>query len=276
MDGRTLGFDVGQGDLIWDLYRGGESLAEIARILGVTLPRVRRFLRESGGIRPVPRSRRASHLAVTEREEISRGIAAGHSARAIAERLGRSPSTVSREIARNWRRGGYRAVDADAAAYVNARRPKIPVLRSRMVLREIVTAKLGEQWSPQQIAAWLRREYPDDPQMGSRTRHSTGASTFQRGRCSPERCSTNSALDGRSAAHGGRTARTGAGESGTWSPSIGAVPQRTVAVSQGIWKVTWCLDVGLRRSRPSWTDAPVTCTSWRCRTDTGPRRWRMH
>ncbi|WP_430336341.1 IS30 family transposase [Rhodococcus sp. ACT016] len=165
MGGKALGFGVEQENLIWDLHRRGESLREIGRALGVTLPRIRRFLRESGGIRPTPRQRRAGHLTADEREEISRGIAAGDSSRAIAERLGRASSTVSREIARNGGRDKYRAVDADAAAYVRARRPKESILCTRSILRDIITAQLSEQWSSQQISAWLRLQHPADRQM---------------------------------------------------------------------------------------------------------------
>lgn len=165
MVSRALVFSVDQGNVIWDLYRRGESLREIERVLGATLPRIRRFLRESGGIRPVPRVRRVGHLSAAEREEVSRGLAVGDSARVIAGRLGRASSTVTREIARNGGRDHYRAVEADAAAYVRARRPKTAALCSRPVLRQIVAAKLNEQWSPQQIAAWLRYEHPADRQM---------------------------------------------------------------------------------------------------------------
>ena len=84
MGSKTLGFTVEQENLIWDLHRRGESLGEIERVLGVTMPRIRRFLRESGGIRPVPRMRRDGHITAAEREEISRGIAACDSARTIA------------------------------------------------------------------------------------------------------------------------------------------------------------------------------------------------
>ena len=165
MGSKALGFTVEQENPIWDLHRRGESLGEIERILGVTMPRIRRFLRESGGIRPVPRTRRIGHITAGEREEISRGIAADDSARTIADKLGRSPSTIAREIARNGGRLAYRAAPADAAAYVRARRPKISTLSMRPILRETVMAKLNVQWSPQQIAVWLRREHPADPQM---------------------------------------------------------------------------------------------------------------
>lgn len=159
---KALGFAVEQENLVWDLHRRGESLGEIERVLGVTMPR---FLRESGGIRPVPRARKIGHITPGEREEVSRGIAAGDSARTIAEKLGRSPSTIAREIARNGGRENYRAIDADAATYVRARRPTMSTLSVRPILRRVITDKLHEQWPPQQITVWLRREYPDDPQM---------------------------------------------------------------------------------------------------------------
>ncbi|MDV6271258.1 IS30 family transposase [Rhodococcus globerulus] len=165
MGSKASGFTVEQENLIWDLHRRGESLGEIERFLGVTMPRIRRFLRESSGIRPVPRARRIGHITAGEREEVSRGIASGDSARTIAEKLRRSPSTIARAIARNGGREHYRAMDVDAAAYVRARRPKISVLCGRPILRTVISEKLHEQWSPQQISVWLRRENPADPQM---------------------------------------------------------------------------------------------------------------
>jgi IS30 family transposase len=122
------------------------------RTLGETLPRIRRFLRQSGGIPPVPRQRRADHLSLVEREEISRGIAAGLSARSIAGRIERPSSTVSREIARNGGRDAYRALAADAAAFERARRPKVSKLGANTQLRGVVGTKLDEEWSPPQIA----------------------------------------------------------------------------------------------------------------------------
>jgi IS30 family transposase len=135
------------------------------RTLGETLPRIRRYLRQSGGIPPIPRQRRADHLTLVEREEISRGIAAGLSARAIARRIDRPSSTVSREIARNGGRDEYRALGADAAAFERARRPKPSKLAANAQLRGVVAAKLDDDWSPQQIAQWLRREYLGDAAM---------------------------------------------------------------------------------------------------------------
>ena len=104
-----VGFSVEQQDLIWAMWRRGDAIREMERTLGETLPRIRRYLRQWGGIPPIPRQRRANQLTLAEREEISRGIAAGLSARTIARRINRPSSTVSREIARNGGRDVYRA-----------------------------------------------------------------------------------------------------------------------------------------------------------------------
>jgi IS30 family transposase len=160
-----VGFDVEQQALIWAMWRRGDAIREMERTLGETLPRIRRYLRESGGIPPVPRRRRVGHLSVDEREEISRGIAAGLSGRTIAQRIGRPSSTVSREIARNGGRDAYRALVADAAAFKRARRPKSSKLAANPELRGVVAAKLDDDWSPQQIAQWLRREFRGDAAM---------------------------------------------------------------------------------------------------------------
>src|SRR5271166_1753188 len=160
-----VGFSVEQQNLLWAMWRRGDSIREMERTLGETLPRIRRFLRQLGGIPPIPRQRRADHLTLAEREEISRGIAAGLSARTIARRIDRRSSTVSREIARNGGRDAYRALVADAAAFERARRPKLSKLAANAQLRGVVAAKLDDDWSPQQIAQWLRREYLDDAAM---------------------------------------------------------------------------------------------------------------
>ena len=157
-----VGFSVEQQNLLWVMWRRGDSIREMERTLGETLPRIRRFLRLSGGIPPVPRRRRPGHLSLVEREEISRGIAAGLSARSIAGRIGRPSSTVSREIGRNGGRDGYRALAADAGAFERARRPKVSKLAANAELAGVVAAKLDQDWSPQQIAEWLRREHPGD------------------------------------------------------------------------------------------------------------------
>jgi IS30 family transposase len=111
------------------------------------------------------------HLTLSEREEISRGIAAGESLRWIAVRLNRSPSTVAREVTRHGGRDRYRASAADRVALTNMRRPKVPKLAQCARLRAVVEEKLQLRWSPEQIAGWLRLEFPDDPEM--RVSHET-------------------------------------------------------------------------------------------------------
>jgi len=123
--------------------------------------------------RPPKREPRRSplRLSLAEREEISRGLAAGEPVRAIARRLGRAPSTVCREVAANGGRGRYRACAADRRAVRLIRRPKPARLAACPRLREAVEGKLELRWSPQQIAAWLKISYPDDPEM--RVSHET-------------------------------------------------------------------------------------------------------
>ncbi|WP_449343987.1 IS30 family transposase [Streptomyces nigrescens] len=162
---RDYGFSPAQQDEIWRRWREGQSFSLIGRALGAPMHHARRFLYQSGGVRLTPQTRSERHLTGSEREEISRGIAAGKSARQLARRLGRSPSTVSREIARNGGRDRYRAASADAAAYARARRPKQAKLAQRPTLRALVEAKLALCWSPEQIAGWLRRQFPGDNSM---------------------------------------------------------------------------------------------------------------
>jgi len=110
-----------------------------------------------------------------EREEISRGIAAGDTLRAIARGLHRAVSTVSQEVARHGGREGYRAAHADQMAWDSARRPKPCVLARSPRLQRIVAGKLKQDWSPQQIAGWLRDQYPESPEMWCHTRRSIAA-----------------------------------------------------------------------------------------------------
>ncbi|MEU6270613.1 IS30 family transposase [Saccharopolyspora shandongensis] len=126
---------------------------------------VARVVVPAGGIVPVPRRRAAGSLSSAEREEISRGLAVGKSFRAIARGLERNVSVISREVARNGGREDYRAQDADAAAWRRARRPKTPKLVNSPRLADEVTQRLKKRWAPQQIAATLRRDYPNDPEM---------------------------------------------------------------------------------------------------------------
>lgn len=150
---------------LWERWKRGESLSDIGRSLGKHAGSVFVVLQSSGGIYRPPRRRAPRALTVSEREEISRGIAARESIRGIAAILGRSPSTVSREIARNGGKDGYRAAIADAAAWGRACRPKPCKLARYGGLRRIVARKLSLDWSPEQISGWLKQTFPDDESM---------------------------------------------------------------------------------------------------------------
>jgi len=158
---RTI-YTNAQKAVMWDRWQKGESLHSIAHLFDRTHQSVRRILAETGGIRPPPRKRSRLALTLSEREEISRSIVAGHSIRPIATELGRSPSTVSRELHRNGGRQHYRANRADRAAWDRARRPKRCKLVTNPLLARIVARQLRALWSPEQIAGWLKRTYPDD------------------------------------------------------------------------------------------------------------------
>jgi len=148
--------------LMWDRWRQGDSLEKIAQLFDRSHGSVAGILRKTGGIRPPNRTRSRRALSLAEREEISRGVVAGRSLRAIAASLDRAPSTVSREINRNGGRQLYRANIADEAAWDRAHRPKTCKLARNPALARIVAHKLQLEWSPRQIAGWLPRTYPDD------------------------------------------------------------------------------------------------------------------
>ena len=159
---RRINYSESDRALMWNRWRQGDSIATIAQLFDRQHSSVHGIFQASGGIQP-PRRRR-SRLALTpaEREEISRGIAAGQSIRSIAVLLGRAPSTISREIKRNGGRSQYRASKADQAAWQRSRRPKSCKLAENPTLRRIVAEKLKLHWSPEQIAGWLKQRYPDD------------------------------------------------------------------------------------------------------------------
>ena len=150
---------------VWELSRQGWPFSRVARHLGRAPTTVGQYVRATGGVRPPARKRREEHLRPEEREEISRGLAAREPYRCIATRLGRAPSTISREIARNGGPRHYRAARADAAARERARRPKRCKLAVNPLLAAVVEEKLKLQWSPQQIARRLREDYPTTPEM---------------------------------------------------------------------------------------------------------------
>jgi transposase, IS30 family len=147
---------------IWDRWQRGEALKLIGRAFGRYSSSIFAHLKPAGGIRPAPRRRAARVLSLVEREEISRGLARGVSLRSIAADLGRAASTVSRELRRNGGNERYRAATADRRAWDRALRPKRCKLAMHEPLRRIVAGKLEQNWSPEQIAGWLKRTYPDD------------------------------------------------------------------------------------------------------------------
>jgi len=151
-----------QKALMWERWQKGESLQQIAQLFDRNHSSIQPILAATGGIRPAPRCRSRLALTLAEREEISRAVVAGDSIRWIATQLGRAPSTVSREIKRNGGRECYRASQADQSAWDRGRRPKAGKLVENRPLARIVAGKLQLQWSPEQIAGWLKRTYPDD------------------------------------------------------------------------------------------------------------------
>jgi len=145
---------------LWDRWLRGESMNSIGRVFGKPSSSIYGQLSPTGGIRPPPRCRSRLALTLAEREEISLGIAQQHSLRSIASLLSRSPSTISREVRRNGGYDGYRAAQADTRAWKQAHRPKACKLERYPALRHNVVVKLKRNWSPEQIAGWLKRTYP--------------------------------------------------------------------------------------------------------------------
>lgn len=152
-------------DEIWDLVMAGGTHGRVGLQVGRSTSVVRDVIASTGGIRPPTRRRAPDRLTVADREDIACGVAAQLSVRAIARSLGRSASTVSRELRRNGGRDGYRPSVADSAAWQRASRPKACKLALNAALREHVVIGLRLQWSPEQIAGWLRVEFPDDPEL---------------------------------------------------------------------------------------------------------------
>lgn len=152
-----------QKALMWEHWRKGDSLQQIAQLFDRNHSSIQRILAQTGGIRPPIRKRSRLALTMAEREEISRSLVAGHSIRLIALQLGRAPSTVSREISRNGGLHHYRASHADQAAWDRACRPKVCKLVQAPQLAHLVAQRLQMQWSPEQIAGWLQRTYPNEP-----------------------------------------------------------------------------------------------------------------
>ena len=152
---RRIYYSAAQRSEIWDRWQAGEPMSSIGR-RSVILP--------TGGIRPPDRHRAKEALSLSEREEISRWLSMRYSLRSIARHLGRVPSTISCEVQRNGGADRYRAARSDQAAWDRARRPKLCKLACRPFLRRTVSTLLQRQWSPEQIAGWLKRTYPGELQ----------------------------------------------------------------------------------------------------------------
>src|SRR3984957_541855 len=159
-------FTARQKAELWERWKNGQSVLAISRALERrNKTGVQRIVALHGGVAPAVRRRAVAALRLEEREEISRGIAAGRSVRRIALGLRRSPSTISREIRRNGGSQSYRANRADRRAWERARRPKPCRLALHRELRWRVAQKLALQWSPEQISGWLKQQFPTDRDM---------------------------------------------------------------------------------------------------------------
>jgi IS30 family transposase len=159
------GFSSSERAELWKRWKSGETVSEISRALSSRQWSVYRFFQSYGGIPPPSRRRNPRALTPKDREEVSRGLSAGASLRSIARGLMRPASTVSREISRNGGRIVYRAAEADARSWEQASRPKTCKLAQRGRLRRVVARKLQANWSPEQIASWLRKNFTDDQSM---------------------------------------------------------------------------------------------------------------
>ena len=150
---------------LWDRYSRGETSNALARRFGKSSASMSLRIQKSGGIRPTIPKRAARHLTLEDREEISRGLASGHSYRQIGRLLRRPASTISREVAANGGRADYRATHAEREAVKRRTRPKTCKLAASPRLAGLVEAKLAQKWSPEQIDGWLKRSYPDQVEL---------------------------------------------------------------------------------------------------------------
>ena len=154
-----------QKALMWDRWKAGDTLHEIGKLFDRPHTSIHTILSATGGIRPTASRRSRWALTMSERQEISRALAAGESIRCVASRLERAASTISRELLGNRGKAGYRAAKADEAAWTRARRPKTCKLASNPALAHIVAVKLQSQWLHEQIAGWLQRTYPGEKDL---------------------------------------------------------------------------------------------------------------
>lgn len=158
-------FTAAERHEMWERWRRGESVTEIAKALTRAQGMIFQKVQRCGGIPPRPRRWAARALTRPERELIDRALRAGATFRGIARTLQRPPSTISREVHRHGGRAHYEAADAEATAWRDAQRPKPCRLVIERRLRAVVAQKLQACWSPRQIAGWLRVTYSDVPAM---------------------------------------------------------------------------------------------------------------
>ncbi len=197
------GFTAAEKTELWDRWQRGESLKEIGRAFGKPSSSIHLQVSPHGGIRPAPRRRSRLSLTLSEREEISRGLAVHQSARSMARLLGRSASTVSRELGRNGGYDCYRAALADAKAWDRARRPKRCKLVNSPRLRQAVASQLRLNWSPAPVG--LRERILRMRAIACHTRRSIAAYMFKPAVCLRKSCLAISDRSGRSAARSGLT-----------------------------------------------------------------------
>ena len=236
-----------------------ESLKGIGRAFGKPSSSVYFQVAPYGGIRPAARRRSRLALALSEREEISRCITAHQSARSIAEVLGRSPSTVSREISRNGGYDRYRAAQADESAWMRARRPKRCKLANNPGLRQAVMRKLRLNWAPEQISGWLKRAHPEDESY--QVSHETiyPVYLFKPAGCSRKSCFAIFARSARSVDRNGRVSMAMDGDKSRTSSRSASDRQRSkIGRCRTIGRAIYC-PVQRTAISPPWSNViPVT------------------
>jgi IS30 family transposase len=149
----------------WRAWRDGATFPVIARLVGTSAASAYRYANRYGGIPPRDRVRSRRALSAAERNVIANGVALGLSVREMGRRMGRAASTISRELTRNGGRRSYFALEADARCLKQLHRPKHHRLAQDPRLCKAVSSKLLLDWSPQQIAGWLKLQYPKRPEM---------------------------------------------------------------------------------------------------------------
>ncbi len=249
--GYRRGFTAAEKTELWNRWQRGKSLKAIGRAFGKPSSSIYFQLAPHGGIRPVPRRRSRLALTLSEREEISRGIATAQSARSMARLLGRSPSTVSRELSRNGGYDRYRAALADETAWAQGRRPKCCKLADNPRLRQAVASKLRLNWSPEPMPAGSRERVVAMGVIACHTRRSIGACLFKPAACLRRNCLVTCDRSGRSADRSEQTRMaTDGGKSRISCQSVSGRRQLKIVRSPVIGKAICCPGQRTATSRP--------------------------